>query len=65
MIDFDPKKLIVLKKKLDIASAKFDEQIKQAIKGPCDIDIISQSFFKMNGASANIFSYLKPYLNRN
>ncbi len=65
MVEFDPKKLMLLKKKLDIASAKFNGQIEKAIKGPVDIDTISKSFFRMNGASANIFAYLKPYLNRN
>ncbi len=64
MIEFDPKKLMVLKKKLDVASTKFDEQINPAIKGSADIDIISKSFFRMNGASANIFTYIKPYLNQ-
>ncbi|MCP4704285.1 MAG: hypothetical protein GY865_06725 [candidate division Zixibacteria bacterium] len=65
MVEFDPKKLMTLKKKLDVASAKFDEQIAKAIKGPVDIDVISKSFFRMNGVSANIFSYMKPYLNKN
>ena len=65
MVEFDPKKLMLLKKKLDVASAKFDERINQAIKGSADIDVISKSFFRMNGASANIFAYMKPYLNRN
>jgi len=64
-VEFDPKKLMLLKKKMDLASAKFDEQIKQAIKGPINIEIISKTFFRMNGASANIFAYIKPYLNRN
>ena len=64
MVEFDPKKLMLLKKKLDAASAKFDEQIVKAIKGPVNIDVISKSFFRMNGASANIFAYIKPYLNR-
>lgn len=64
MIDFDPKKVMALKKKLDVASAKFDDQIKLAIRGPASLDILSQSFFKMNGASANIFTYFKPYLNK-
>ncbi len=65
MIEFDPKKLMLLKKKMDLASVKFDEQIAQAMKGPINIDVISKSLFRMNGASANIFSYIKPYLNRN
>lgn len=65
MVKFDPKKLMALKKKLDDASADFDEHIEQAIKGPVDMDIISKSLFRMNGASANIFAYIKPYLNLN
>jgi len=64
MVEFDPKKLMVLKKKMDAASIKFDEQINMAIKGSADIDIISKSFFRMNGASANIFTYIKPYLDK-
>ena len=64
MIEFDPKKLMLLKKKLDAASAKFDEQIVKATKGQVNIDVISKSFFRMNGVSANIFTYIKPYLNR-
>ncbi len=64
MIEFDPKKLMLLKKKLDAASTKFDEQINQAIRGSSDIEVISSSFFRMNGASANIFTYIKPYLNQ-
>ena len=56
---------MLLKKKMDLASVKFDEQIAQAMKGPINIDVISKSLFRMNGASANIFSYIKPYLNRN
>ena len=64
MIEFDPKKLMLLKKKLDVASTKFDEQINQAVKGSSDIEVISASFFRMNGASANIFTYIKPYLNQ-
>lgn len=64
-MEFDLKKLMALKKKLDEASASFDEQIERAIKGPVNIDVISQSLFRMNGASANIFTYIKPYLNLN
>lgn len=65
MIDFDPKKLLALKKKMDIASAKFDEQINKAIKGPVDIEVISKSLFRMNAESATMFTYIKPYLKLN
>ncbi len=65
MMEFDPKKLMTLKRKMDQASAEFEERIEQAIKGPVNIDVISKSLFRMNGASANIFTYIKPYLNLN